>query len=69
MGSDGIRPDAKDGARRMICVGCAESGIGGNGAVGARRMMRVRGSPGDSPGSGGFSRGPGSLGAVTGQPA
>nr|WP_239655066.1 hypothetical protein [Mycobacterium riyadhense] len=62
---------SKGGGRRGIR---AVSGvaIGGIGPVGARRMIRVRGSAGDAFSGlslGGFSREGGSLGAVTGQPA
>ncbi|EUA18014.1 hypothetical protein I545_3158 [Mycobacterium kansasii 662] len=63
------RPVASDAAGwREIWV-AAESDIAGSGPVGARRMIRVRGSSRDPVGSDGFSGAGGRLAAVTGQPA
>ncbi|BBX55012.1 hypothetical protein MSHO_03570 [Mycobacterium shottsii] len=59
---------SREGGRCEI-LAVAEPVITGCGPVGARRMMRVRGSSADGDGSGVVSLAAGSPGAVNGQPA
>lgn len=60
---------ASNGVERPGIWVVAASVAMGSGPVGARRMMRVRGSSDAFGGSGGFSLAGGWFGAVTGQPA